>query len=70
MKWKFWKRKSDANDRRKPTARGRTENPFARLANPYAQRQLIALQRVAGNQAVLQLLGVRGAERDQSHRER
>jgi hypothetical protein len=66
MDWKFWKRKRkralDAAGR--TGARTRAETPFAQLPKPYAQRELIALQRYAGNQAVLRLLGLRESRLD------
>jgi hypothetical protein len=60
MEWKFWRRKSKGElDGTSRNARTPAESPFAQLAKTYGQRELIALQRVVGNQAVLKLLGVR-----------
>jgi hypothetical protein len=55
MRWKFWKseaKQSIENEAPKPR-----EAP--RLPKPYAERQIIALQRTVGNQAVLKWLGLR-----------
>jgi hypothetical protein len=59
MEWKFWRRKGKRElDGPGRNARTRMETPFAQLARTYGQRELIALQRVVGNQAVLKLLGL------------
>jgi hypothetical protein len=61
MEWKFWRRKGKRElDGSGRNARTHVETPFAQLARIYGQRELIALQRVVGNQAVLKLLGVPG----------
>jgi hypothetical protein len=59
MDWKFWKRnhKRALDGQRGNDARTRAESPFAQLP----KRELIALQRAAGNQAVLRLLGLRAS---------
>jgi hypothetical protein len=61
MEWKFWKRKSkrELDGPRRNGARTRAEAPFTQLPKPYTHRELIALQCVVGNQAVLRLLGLR-----------
>jgi hypothetical protein len=60
MDWKFWRRKTKREwDGPGGNARTPAESPFAQLARTYGQREVIALQRVVGNQAVLKLLGVR-----------
>ncbi len=52
MEWRFWKwarkRKSGVDRRQAP-----------RLPKPYSYRQVIALQKTVGNQAVLRWLGLR-----------
>ena len=59
MQWKFWRRKGKRElDGPSRNARTLADTPFAQLAKTYGQRELIALQRVVGNQAVLKLLGV------------
>ena len=60
MQWKFWRRKGKRElDGPSRNARTLADTPFAQLAKTYGQREIIALQRVVGNQAVLKLLGVR-----------
>lgn len=59
MWWKFWKRKRKL-EAGGETATG-TRNAEARLARRsevHLRRELLALQRVVGNQAVLRLLGL------------
>ena len=59
MWWKFWKRK-DELEAGGETATGtrNAEARLARLSEVILRRELLALQRVVGNQAVLRLLGL------------
>jgi hypothetical protein len=55
MRWKFWKwgaKQAEAKETPKPR-----QAPW--LPKPYAERQIIALQRTVGNQVVLKWLGLR-----------
>lgn len=55
MRWKFWKseaKQAAAEEAPKP-------REALMLPKPYAERQIIALQRTVGNQAVLKWLGLR-----------
>ena len=59
MEWRFWKwgkkgksRAENAKQASRPTAQ-------LRLSKPYAERQILAMQRTVGNQAVLRWLGLR-----------
>jgi hypothetical protein len=70
MEWRFWKWKWRRNRKSKgekaiPPAKVEV-NESPGLSKPYAQRQIIALQRTVGNQAVLRWLGVRGPGGNQS----
>jgi len=59
MWWKFWNRKGKLEAGGK-TATGtrNAEARLARLSEVHLRRELLALQRVVGNQAVLRLLGL------------
>jgi hypothetical protein len=59
MNWKFWKRgKASRKETSSPKATRTTfADRFSRLPEAYAQQQILALQRVVGNSAVLRLLG-------------
>jgi hypothetical protein len=54
MEWRFWKW---ARTRKRKSGVARTQAP--RLPKPYSYRQVIALQKTVGNQAVLWWLGLR-----------
>lgn len=60
MDWKFWKRrrKSTKETSEQRAARTNAAERFAWLPKSYAQQQILALQRIVGNAAVLRLLGV------------
>lgn len=55
LRWKFWRRV----DRKRPAEPATPAAPWMPLTSA---REIIGLQRVVGNQAVLELLAVRKAE--------
>jgi hypothetical protein len=68
MEWRFWKwrrKKKSKEEKAVPPAKAEV-NERPGLSKPYAQRQIIALQRTVGNQAVLRWLGVRGPSGNKS----
>jgi hypothetical protein len=60
VNWKFWKRskKSKTQSAEERSVRTNSADRFSRLPKAYAQQQILALQRIVGNRAVLRLLGV------------
>ena len=57
LRWKFWRR--SAVKRPAEPATPATRPPTAGWGPLYSPRELLGLQRVAGNQAVLELLAIR-----------
>jgi hypothetical protein len=60
MEWRFWRwgkqRKNDETERARLGKQAAKETAW--LPKPYSHRQILALQRTVGNQAVLRWLGL------------
>jgi hypothetical protein len=63
LRWKFWRRSANKRpaEPATPAAQPPTQPPIAGWGPLYSARELLGLQRVVGNQAVLELLAIRKA---------
>ncbi len=61
MEWRFWKwgKKKSYEGMEKARPRKSAAQETGWLPKPYSHRQILALQRTVGNQAVLRWLGLR-----------